>query len=56
MYEVGSNVLKSHRAERERDVVLRRLRGRSLLRFFRPPCEEERLAGCLEGDGTHMAG
>jgi hypothetical protein len=37
-------VFKSHRVEQGRDVVLRRLRGRSLLLFFRRPCEEVGLA------------
>jgi hypothetical protein len=32
-------VFKNHRVEQGRDVVLRRLRGRSLLLFFRRPCE-----------------
>jgi hypothetical protein len=39
---------KSHRVERERDVVLRRLRGRSLLLFFRRPCGEVGVSCVLE--------
>jgi hypothetical protein len=37
-------VFKSHHVGRERDVVLRRLRGRSRLLFFRRPCKEVGLA------------
>jgi hypothetical protein len=42
---------KSHRVELERDVVLRRLRGRSLLLFFRRPCEVVGLVWVLEEMG-----
>jgi hypothetical protein len=42
---------KSHRVELERDVVLRRLRGRSLLLFFRRPCEVVGLVCVLEEMG-----
>jgi hypothetical protein len=43
-------MFKSHRVERGRDVVLRRLQGRSLLLFFRRPYEEVGVS-CVGGVG-----
>jgi hypothetical protein len=42
-------VSKGHRVEREQDVVLRRLRGRSPLLFFRRPCEVVGVSLCWRG-------
>jgi hypothetical protein len=51
----GWKVSKSHRVEQGRDVVLRRLRGRSLLLFFRRPCEEVGVS-CVGGGWRGLAG